>query len=323
MFWSVFFSFRATSQGPILSIFWPRASRSSSRLGGTSGQMHGQRPKNRWRRRPKNRLCQVSLYVRLSSVPRRACLVLCFPVSYSTSAFRNRSHDGHREAFRLLMTGHFSRLRCPGVPFVLKLCKTAKCPSFVCYRFGCTCQVLVFHFKREHAVGRRSRISQEMTSGAVSAFLVRQRIHEPIRQSTIFGKITFFYVKMDLRSRGRHSSLRLLVLVRLRCTSKWIFWEMTSGPVFPFSLLLGSTAVTVHASTPPLRGSVVPAALLALNALVMRTCSVSGSRVLGVRLHAVQSTKEAGFLQTSTTFGSAEDTDHATVLSRFAASTRQ
>ena len=224
--------------GPILSIFWPRASRSSSRLGGTSGQTHGHRPKNRWRRRPKNRLCQVSLYVRLSSVPRRACLVLCLPVCYSISAFHNRSHDGHREAFRLLMTGHFSRLRCPGVLFVLKLCKTAKCPSFVCYRFGCTFQVLVFHFKREHAVGRRARISQEMTSGAVSAYLVRQRIHEPTRQSTDFGKITFFNVKVDLRSRGRHSSLRLLVLVRLRCTRMWIFWEMTSGPDFAFSLLL-------------------------------------------------------------------------------------
>ena len=55
-----------------------------------------------------------------------------------------------------------------------------------------------------------------------------------------------------------------------------------------FSLLLGSTAVTVHASTPPLRCSVV---LLALNALVMRSCWVSGSRVLGVRLHAVKSAK--------------------------------
>ena len=90
-----------------------------------------------------------------------------------------------------------------------------------------------------------------------------------------FWKNTFFYVKMDLRSRGRQSSLRLLVLVRLRCTSMWIFREMTSGPVFAFSLLLGSTAVTVHASTPPLR---------------MRSCWVSGSRVLGVRLHAVKST---------------------------------
>ena len=66
---------------------------------------------------------------------------------------------------------------------------------------------------------------------------------------------------------------------------------MTSGPVFACSLLLGSTAVTVHASTPPLRCSVVPAALFALNALVMRSCWVSGSRVLGVRLHAVKSTK--------------------------------
>ena len=154
VFWSVFFSFRATFQGPILSIFWPWASRSSFRLGGTSGQTHGHRPENRWRRRPKNRLCQVSLYVRFSSVLRRACLVLCLPVCYSISAFHNRCHDGHREAFWLLMTGHFSRLRCPGVLFVLKLCKTAKCPSFVGYRFGCTFQVLVFQFKREHAVVR-------------------------------------------------------------------------------------------------------------------------------------------------------------------------
>ena len=67
---------------------------------------------------------------------------------------------------------------------------------------------------------------------------------------------------------------------------------MTSGPVFALSLLLGSTADTVHASTPPLRGSVVPAPLLALNALVMRSCWVTGRRVLGVRLHAVKSTKK-------------------------------
>ena len=36
-------------------------------------------------------------------------------------------------------------------------------------------------------------------------------------------KITFFYVKMHLRSRGRHSSLRLLVLVRLRSTGSRFF----------------------------------------------------------------------------------------------------
>ena len=132
---------------------------------------------------------QVSLYTRLSCVPRRACPVLCLPVCYSFSAYHDWSHD--REAFRLLMTGYSSCLRCPRVLFVLKLCKTAKCPSFVCYRFECTFQVMVFQFKREHAVGRRSRISQEMTSGAVSAFLVRQRIHEPIRQSTDFGKFRF------------------------------------------------------------------------------------------------------------------------------------
>ena len=75
---------------------------------------------------------------------------------------------------------------------MLKLCKTAKCPSIVCYRFGCTFQVLVFHFKREHAVGRRSRISRVPhswfdsleTSGAVSAILVRQ----PYVSPRILGK---------------------------------------------------------------------------------------------------------------------------------------
>ena len=34
---------------PSASFHWPRASRSSSRMGGTSGQTHGHRPKNRWR----------------------------------------------------------------------------------------------------------------------------------------------------------------------------------------------------------------------------------------------------------------------------------
>ena len=56
---------------------------------------------------PRTGFFQVSLYVRLSSVPRRACLVLCLPVCYSISAYHNWSHDGHRDAFRLLMTGHF------------------------------------------------------------------------------------------------------------------------------------------------------------------------------------------------------------------------
>ena len=107
-------------------------------------------------RRPKNPLFQVSLYARLSCAPRHACLVLCLPVCYSISPCHDWSHDGHREAFRLLMTGYFSRLHCPGELFVLRLCKTAKCRSFVCYRFECTFQVLVFQFKREHAVGRRS-----------------------------------------------------------------------------------------------------------------------------------------------------------------------
>ena len=41
------FSFRVTSQEPILSNLWPRASRSSFRMGGTSRQTQGHRPKNR------------------------------------------------------------------------------------------------------------------------------------------------------------------------------------------------------------------------------------------------------------------------------------
>ena len=52
---------------PSVSFHWPRASRSSSRMGGTLGQTHGHRPKNRWRRRPKNPLFQVSLYARPST----------------------------------------------------------------------------------------------------------------------------------------------------------------------------------------------------------------------------------------------------------------
>ena len=208
---------------PSVSFHWPRASRSSFRMGGTSGQTHGHRPKNRWRRRPKNRLLQVFLCVRLCCVPRRACLVLCLPVCYSIFCVSQLESRWGSRSIPATHDWTFSRLRCPGVLFVLKLCKTAKCPSFVCYRFGCAFQVLVLHLKREHAVGRRSRISRDITSGAVSAFLVRQQIHEPIRQSTDFGKNTFFYVKMYLRSRGRHSSLRLLVLVRLRSTGSRFF----------------------------------------------------------------------------------------------------
>ena len=66
----------------------------------------GTDPRTGGGRRPKNRLFQVSFCARLSCVPRRACLVL-FPVCYSITAYHDWCHDGHREAFRLFLTGYF------------------------------------------------------------------------------------------------------------------------------------------------------------------------------------------------------------------------
>ena len=73
---------------PDVSFHWPRASRSSSQREGRRVKRRGTDPRTGTGRRPKDRLLQVSLYVRLcclprrTCVPRRACLALPLPLCY-------------------------------------------------------------------------------------------------------------------------------------------------------------------------------------------------------------------------------------------------
>ena len=121
-----------------------------------------------------------------------------------------------------------------------------------------------------------------MTSVAVSAFLVRQRIHEPIRQSTDFGKNHVF-----LRENGPQIPRTILFVALVGACSPEMYKHVdilgddfrTRFCIQPLAWFNSDYSSCVNATVTRQCRS------LAKNALVMRTCWVPGSRVLGVRLH--------------------------------------
>ena len=105
---------------PDVSFPWPRASRSSSQREGRRVKRRGTDPRTGTGHRPKDRLFQVPLYVRVSRLFRRACLVLSLPLCYFIFAYVPLVRD----AFRLPSTAHY----WPQV--ILRL----DCGSFICTR---------------------------------------------------------------------------------------------------------------------------------------------------------------------------------------------
>ena len=67
--WPCPFGFLFVLVPPRVSFYWPRASRSSSQREGRRVKLRGTDPRTGTGRRPKDRLLQVSLYVRLCCVP--------------------------------------------------------------------------------------------------------------------------------------------------------------------------------------------------------------------------------------------------------------
>ena len=80
--WPCPFGFLFVLVPPRVSFYWPRASRSSSQREGRRVKLRGTDPRTGTGRRPKDRLLQVSLYLRRCCVPRRACLALPLPLCY-------------------------------------------------------------------------------------------------------------------------------------------------------------------------------------------------------------------------------------------------
>ena len=88
---------------PDVSFHWPRASRSSSQREGRRVKRRGTDTRTGTGHRPKDRLFQVPLYVRVSRLFRRACLVLSLPLCYFIFAYVRLVRD----AFRLPSTAHY------------------------------------------------------------------------------------------------------------------------------------------------------------------------------------------------------------------------
>ena len=89
---------------PDVSFPWPRASsRSSSRREGRRVKRRGTDPRTGTGHRPKDRLFQVPLYVRVSRLFRRACHVLSLPLCYFIFAYVPLVRD----AFRLPSSAHY------------------------------------------------------------------------------------------------------------------------------------------------------------------------------------------------------------------------
>ena len=80
--WLCPFGFLFVLVPPGVSFCWPRASRSSSQREGRRVKRRGTDPRTGTGRRPKDRLLQVSLYLRRCCVPHRACLALPLPLCY-------------------------------------------------------------------------------------------------------------------------------------------------------------------------------------------------------------------------------------------------
>ena len=61
---------------PLVSFYWPRTSRSSSRREGHRVKRRGTDPRTGTGHRPKDRLLQASLYVQMKVVTRTCCLIV-------------------------------------------------------------------------------------------------------------------------------------------------------------------------------------------------------------------------------------------------------